>query len=151
SALLLVTAGPQLLFLLANTLQGHTVGNAGDTALMALRIITAGVVVAALFTSITMAISSFTDRRGFASAAILLTIFASGAIGGSLQDAHPNLGLIGLAVQLPDALTTRTFGVTSYGPSADISTGLIWIVGLGIIVGCTLITRFRYAHMQVTR
>jgi ABC-2 type transport system permease protein len=151
AALLLVTAGPQLLFLLANTLQGHTVGNAGDTMLMVARIIAAGVVVAALFTSITMAISSFTDRRGFASAAILLIIFASGTIGGAFQDAHPNLGLLGLAVQLPDALTTRTFGVTSSGPSADITTGLVWLVGLGIIAGCTLITRMQYARMQVTR
>ncbi len=151
SALLIVTAGPQLLFLLANTLQGYTVGDTGDTLLMVVRIIGAGVVVAALFTSVTMAISSFTDRRGFASAAILLVIFASGAIGGSLQDAHPNLALVGLAVQLPDALTTRTFGVTSTGASADVATTLTWVVGLGIIVVAAVVSRIRYARMQVTR
>lgn len=151
SGLLLVTTGPQLLFLVANTLQGHTVGSAADTMVMAVRILAAGFVVAALFTSVTMAISSFTDRRGFASAAILLVIFASGAVGWSLQDAHPDLGLIGLAVQLPDALTTRTFGVTSTVTSPEISTGLVWAVGIGVIVVCAAITRIRYARMQVTR
>lgn len=151
SGLLLVTAGPQLLFLIANIMQGATVGGAGTTALMALRIIGAGLAVAALFTSVTMAISSFTDRRGFASAAIVLGFFASGAIGSSLADSRPGLALIGLAVQLPEALTTRTFGVTSRGPSTGVATAEVWIVGIGVIVVASLITRFRYARLAVTR
>lgn len=151
TGLLLVTTGPQLLFLLANTMQGATVGGTGDTVVMALRILGAGIVVAALFTSVTMAISSFTDRRGFAAAAIILGFFASGAIGGSLQDSHPSFALVGLAVQLPEALTTRTFGVISTGPSVDVPTASVWAVGIGVIVVASVITRVRYAHIQVTR
>lgn len=151
TGLLLVTAGPQLLFLVASVMQGNAAGNVGDTALMALRILGAGLVVAALLTSLSMAISSFTDRRGFAGAAILLVVFASGAVASSLQESHPNLALVGLAVQLPDALTTRIFGVPSTNISADVSTLTVWVVGLGIIAGCALLTRIRYARMQVTR
>lgn len=151
SGLMLVTVGPQLLFLVASTMQGHTVGGAGPTVLMALRIVGAGLVVAALFTSLTMAISAFTDRRGFAGAAIILVVFATQAIGATLHQGHPDAALVGLAVQLPEALTTRTFGVVSTGGSADVSTAAVWIVGLGVILTCTVITRIRYARMQVTR
>lgn len=152
SGLLLVTAGPQLLLLLANTMQGYNVhGGISSTGLMALRIIGAGVVVAALFTSVTMMISSFTDRRGFAGAAVILVFFASGAVGSSLQDAHPNLALMSLAIQLPEALTTRTFGVASNGVTPDVSTGLVWVVGIGVIVACAVVTRVRYVRLAVTR
>lgn len=151
TGLALVTAGPQMLFLLANTMQGQSVGNAADTMLMAMRILAAGFVVAALFTSISMAISSFTDRRGFASAAIVLVFFASGAVAESLRDSHPNLALIGLATELPDALTTRTFGVTTSGPTADASTALVWLVGAAVVAAGIAVTHFRYARIQVTR
>lgn len=151
TGLLLLTAGPQLLFLLASTMQGHTVGGGGDTALMVARILGAGFAVALLFTAVTMAISSFTDRRGFATAAIILVFFASGAIGSSLGQNSPSLSLIGLAVQLPDALTTRTFGVASTSGTYGVATATVWLTGIGLVAVCFAITRVVYARMQVTR
>lgn len=151
TGLVLVTTGPQLLLLLANSLQGNGVGAGAGSGLMTLRIIGAGFVVAALFTSVTMMISSFTDRKGFASAAIILVFIASGVIGGVLGDSHPSLALIGVATDLPDAITTRTFGVQAHGVTNDVPSAIVWAVGIGVIVACFIVTRVQYSRMQVTR
>ncbi len=151
TGLVLVTTGPQLLLLLANVLQGHGAGAGADNAIMALRIVGAGLVVAALFTSVTMAISAFTDRRGFASAAVIMIFLASGVVAATIADTRPWLALVGLADNLPEALTTRTFGVTSSGPSTDIATAAVWATGIGCIVLGAIITRMRYSNLAVTR
>lgn len=148
TGLVTVTIGPQLLLLVANTMQSSA---GADTPLMAGRIILAGFVVAALFTSLTMAISSFTDRRGFAAAAIILIFLASGIVAEQLADSHPTLALMGVADTLPEALTTRIFGVVSAGPSADVATVTVWLTGLGVTFAGALITWVRYRTLEVTR
>ena len=151
SGLVLVTTGPQLLMLVANSMQGNGVGAGADTVLMVLRIIGAGFVVSALFTSLSMAISSLTDRKGFATAGIILVLLASGVIASTLADSHPAFSLLGLANNLPTALTTRTFGVQSTEDTYGVATGLVWIVGAAWILVATAVVRFRYRVLQVTR
>lgn len=148
TGLITVTVGPQLLLLIANTLQTETSAGA---LLMAVRIVAAGFVVAILFTVVTMAISSFTDRRGFAGAAIILIFLASGVVGAAISDSHPALALVGLASALPEALTTRTFGVVSSGPTADVATATVWLTGLGVVAVGSAVTWFRYRTISVTR
>lgn len=143
-----VTIGPQLLLLVANTMQDH---GRGSTPSMALRIVVAGAVVSVLLTTVTMAISSFTDRRGFAGAAIILTFLASGIVGAGVAESHPAAGLIGVADALPEALTTRIFGVTSRGPSAGVGTFTVWAVGVAVTVGAVAVTWIRYRRLEVTR
>jgi ABC-2 type transport system permease protein len=151
SGLVLVTTGPQLLLLIANSLQGNGVGAGSSTVLMVLRIIGAGFVVSALFTSLWVALSSLTDRKGFATAGIILVLLASGVIASTLADSHPAFSLLGLANNLPTALTTRIFGVQSTEDTYGVSTGLIWAVGAAWILVASLVVRFRYKVLQVTR
>lgn len=151
SGLVLVTTGPQLLLLLANSLQGSGVGSAGETVLMVLRIVGAGFVVSLLFTTLSLAVSSMTDRKGFATAGIILLLLASGVIASSLSASHPNLSLLGLAHSLPDALTTRIFGVQSTDETYGVSTGLIWLAGAAWIFAAAAVVRIRYQALQVTR
>lgn len=143
-----VTIGPQLLLLVANTMQGRP---SGSTPLMGLRIVLAGFVVAVLLTAVTMAISSFTDRRGFAGAAIILVFLASGIVGSGIAESHPALGLIGLADTLPEALTTRIFGVRTNGASAGVATLVVWSVGVVVTALAAGITWLRYRNLEVTR
>ncbi len=151
TALMLVTTGPELLMLVANSLQGSGVGTASNTTLMALRIVGAGVAVSALFTSLSMAISSLTDRKGFATAAIILTLLASGAVAGALGVDRPAFALIDLAAGLPNALTTRIFGVPAFEDSDAVSTGAVYLAALAWTVVGVVVVQVRYRLLRVTR
>ena len=151
TALMLVTTGPQLLMLVANSLQGSGVGAASTTTLMVLRIVGAGVAVSALFTSLSMAISSLTDRKGFATAAIILVLLTSGAVAGALSSDHPTFTMISLAADLPNALTTRIFGVPAFEDSDAVSTGLVYLAALAWTVAGIVVVQVRYRLLRVTR
>lgn len=112
SVLAIVTIGPPLLLLLANTLLGT--GPDGPTAflLLLVRIIGAGVVVIGLHASLSLAISSITDRKAAASAAIILVLLVSSSVAGTLFEhagASPYILLIDL-LGLPFRLVTHIYG-----------------------------------------
>jgi ABC-2 type transport system permease protein len=151
TSLLLVTTGPELLMLLANSLQGSGVGSAGETALMVLRIVGAGFAVSALFTSLAMAISSLTDRSGFATAAIILVLLASGAVGGVLSTSQPAFSMLDLGVNLPNAVTTRIFGVPAFEDTDQVATGLVYGAWLAWTAAFTVVVHVRYRLLRVTR
>lgn len=150
--LALVLIGPQMLMLLANTLQGSGVGNLGDSLIMALRILGAGAIVCLLFTTLSLALSSFTDRKGFATAAIILVLLASSAIGGVLSSqGHNAVALLDISFQLPDAVTARTFGLPPSFDTAPASTAVVYGAAAAWIVALGAITRIRYQRLTVTR
>lgn len=152
SSLVLVTVGPQLLMLLANSLQGSGVGSSHATFAMVLRIVGAGCAVSLFFTMLSLAISSLTDRKGFATAAIILVLLASGAIGNQLSiPGREAFSLIDLGFQLPNALTTRIFGVHSYEPTQTLSTATIYLAWLGWTLLSAVVLRVRYQLLMVTR
>ncbi len=148
---MLVTTGPELLMLIANSLQGSGVGAAQDTTSMVLRIVGAGVAVSALFTSLSMAISSLTDRKGIATAAIIGVLLTSGAIAGALSGDHPSVTMIGLAASLPNALTTRIFGVPAFEDSDAVSTAAVYLAALTWTVAGVVVVQVRYRLLRVTR
>lgn len=76
SALLLVTMGPALVYLIGLSAQNAGPDGFGDFVLTLGRIVLAGVVLGAYFTGVSIGISSFTDRKAFASAGIFF--FAQG-------------------------------------------------------------------------
>jgi len=77
AVLALVTIGPPLLMLVANVLQGvGPDGPAGVAGTLA-RVVGAGAVMAVLFTAVSMGVSSLTDRKAFATAALLLMLVVS--------------------------------------------------------------------------
>src|SRR4030095_850233 len=59
---LLITIGPLLFMLMANVVAGFG-PSAGETPKLLLRIVVTGLVTAALYTSLSMAVSSLTTRR----------------------------------------------------------------------------------------
>lgn len=152
TGLALVLVGPQMLMLLANTLQGSGVGGLGDSLLMAVRILAAGAVICLLFTTLSLALSSFTDRKGFATAAIILVLLATASVGGVLSSqGHQAFALLDISFQLPDAITARTFGLPPAYDSDPASTLTVFAAAAAWIIGLGTLARFRYQRLEVTR
>src|SRR5262249_32654689 len=82
--LTLATLGPPLLMVVAFVLQNQGPdGPLGVLELLA-RVVVSGLLVAAVYTAVSLGISSLTDRRAIASAGTLLTIVGTGAVTGVL-------------------------------------------------------------------
>jgi ABC-2 type transport system permease protein len=84
--LLIGTLGPPLLLLVALTLQDQGPDGPGGVLATLLRVIASGVLVALVYTAVSLGISSLTDRRALASAGVLLTIVLTGVVTGALVD-----------------------------------------------------------------
>ena len=149
--LLLVTTGPPLLFLLGISLQGSgPVGVAGFLAAFG-RIAAAGVMLAAVYTALSLGISSLTDRRALASGATLLVLFGLGVVAGIL---HFALGgpvwLMLLAVQrMPFELVQRIFGRPGF--FQDLSTAALVAAHVAYVGIGAAVCWYRYRSLQVTR
>lgn len=141
-----VTLGPPLLLLGGYASQGYgPVGVDGWLSTIG-RIVAAGLVIAAVYTSVSLAVSSLTSRTAAASAAFLaLLVGVSGVITFAIVSggASPRWGLLNLAT-LPYEATFRIFGEPSQvvlGPHEELpavevalATGA-WIVGALAVVG----------------
>src|SRR3954466_7274879 len=77
SALLLVTVGPLLLLLVGFVLQNSGPDGPWNVALTVGRILAGGVVLSVTYAALSMAVSSFTDRRAFAGAGTFLILTMS--------------------------------------------------------------------------
>lgn len=149
--LLLVTTGPPLLFLLGVSLQGAgPVGVSGFLSVFG-RIAAAGIVLAAVYTAVSMAMSSLTDRRALASGATLLLLLGGNAIGAILRF---GLGgpdwLILLAIQrMPFELVQRIFGERGIFP--EVSTAALVVAHIGYVTIGSAVCWLRYRSLQVTR
>jgi len=113
TAVLLVTFGPPLLLLVGEALQ-----NAGPRGFPAFietlgQTLLAGTALAVMFTALSLAVPSLTDRRALASAGSLLVVLGSGAITGILSfglrlgDGWLLLGLNRLPFELTDRIFDR--------------------------------------------
>lgn len=148
--LAIVTIGPTLLLLLALELVGEGTGLAavlGDAGLA----VVAGATLALLFTAVSLAISSFTDRQASAAAFTILFLFGSLVISGILiggLDVTPTVGLgnvvfVGLEVAL------RVNGVD--GPLEHLPGWAVWLAWIGWVGSTSWLVRWRYRHVEVTR
>ena len=75
----IITVLPVLILVLSHVIEGEGPAGPGDWAILMARIAAAGFVSAAAIVALSMAISSLTDRRGFASTGVFL-LTAGGAI-----------------------------------------------------------------------
>ena len=75
--LALVTVGPPVLMLIGLSLQNAGPKHPSDLAIVVVRILASGTMLAVFYTSISMAVASLTDRRAFAAAFTLILVAGS--------------------------------------------------------------------------
>jgi ABC-2 type transport system permease protein len=151
AVMLLITVGPLLFMLLANTLAGFG-PSAGETPKLLLQILAAGTTTALLYAALSMAVSSFTTRRAAAAVGVVLLVSVPVSVVRSAIDSAeaPNeLDLFSFAFVASD-LAYRIFGESpdDEQPVEMLST---WLVagGLGAaIVGAALVCWLRYRRIE---
>ncbi|MEM9034014.1 MAG: ABC transporter permease subunit [Actinomycetota bacterium] len=151
----LVTLGPPLLLLIALTLQGAGPDGLGDTLLVFVRVVGAGIGVAAPVAALTLAVSATTDRRAAASAGIILGLLVSSAVANILLESADAPDIVGLfdLFGLPFEVAIRIHGETSdldvglgaLSTAAVIGGAIAWTVIFG------LFARWRYQRLEVRR
>ncbi len=153
--LAIVTLGPPLLLLIALTLQGAGPDGPGGVALVFVRILGAGVGVAAPTAALSLAVASTTDRRAAASAGVILVLLVSSAAANTLisgAGVPDEVGLFDL-FGLPFEVATRIHGEANSGSDGlpAVSTPLVLgaaVVWTAAFAGYAL---WRHDRMQVRR
>jgi ABC-2 type transport system permease protein len=154
AVMLLITIGPPLFMLLAYVLAGHG-PSAGETPTLLLRIVAAGVATALVYTSLSLAVSSFTTRRAAAAVGVVLLLFVPAIVVRSAIEsagAPDELDLVSSPFVASD-LAYRIFDETPEdgGPVAELST---WLVaggaGATVLLG-TLVCWLRYRRLEAFR
>jgi ABC-2 type transport system permease protein len=109
--MLLMTLGPLFFMLLAYLLAGYG-PSAGETPGLIARMAACGIVTAALYTAVALAVSSFTTRRSAAAvgvAVMLLVPLIVASVAIESADAPDQLALLGVPIVLTE-LSYRLFG-----------------------------------------
>lgn len=155
AVLLTITLLPELFLLLAYTIEGAGPDGVSGFVETFGRIAAAGFIVAAYFSALSSVISSFTPRRGIASAAIVMTLLLTGILTGSLletTDVADELGLLTLgelpfrsAFYLLGEASTDERGVSQVDGNVALATTIGFI---GLFAG---ITWWRYQTVEVDR
>jgi len=147
----LVTLGPPFLVLLGYTFDGSGPDGFGNWLLVLFRIVVSGVAVSAALTAISMAASSLTDRRAFASIGVVLLILASPMLAGALVEGggmSDNWYLLDV-FSMPFELVFRIFGDTGSFPT--VSTVAVVAVNAAWTVGGLAVVAWRYSRLVIAR
>jgi ABC-type multidrug transport system permease subunit len=158
SVLAVVTTGPQLLMMVAYSLIGEGPGGPLDYVVLVLRILASGLVISALYTGLSLAVSSFTARRAAASATIILALLTSAIFVSALTDPDggagwsPNLVVLNF-IDLPLTLVFHIFGEADRigGAYGEVSFTVLLLANLAWIFLFAVVTRWRYQKVEVTR
>jgi ABC-2 type transport system permease protein len=151
AVLSLITIGPVLLMLVAFIIQGEGPDGPLNVLLTILRIIGAGLVITALYTALSMGVSSLTDRKAFATVALILLFFLSNVVAGVLTEAvglSENLIVVNIFL-FPLALVERIHGESEHFP--EVSFLAVVVAAVVWSAFWALVCRVRYAHLTVTK
>jgi len=151
TVLLIVTLGPPLLILI-----GYSFESAGPSGVLGFlgvlgRIVLSGLAIGAVYSGVSMAVASLTDRQAVASAAIVFVLLVSGTLTTTLVEntsAPDELQLANL-VSVPFELVYRIFGEAS--PMPELATAGVILANVGWAVAGWGFTWWRYRTMAVTR
>lgn len=146
-----VTIGPPLLLLLGLMLQ--SAGPDGPVAVLSVlvRIVESGLVLAALYTSLSMAVASLTDRRAVAAAATLFVVIGSAIVTETLIEGF-GISQTAMAASLTGGaleLVRRIYGEPGFYPQVP-----TWSLAVGMATwtfGAAAVAIVRYQRLQVTR
>jgi ABC-2 type transport system permease protein len=150
----LVTLGPPLFLLLARTIAGT--GPDGPAALLSLlwKVVLAGLVIAGIQASLSLAVASTTTRRAAASAAVILVLVGSAAVSETLLetgDAPEGVFLLNLFA-LPFEIVRRIYGEAPLSePVTTLSTPTLVAAYFGWTVVFAAVAWARYRRVEVTR
>ncbi len=148
-ALIFVTLFPPLLMVLGRSLQGLG-PSSSELGLTVVRIVGCGILLATFFALLALGASSLTDRKGFASSAIVLVFVVGGAVSSALYQSTENHAAILLNVfTVPFELVRRIFG--NVGDHPSLSTALLAIVFVAWAGLFSSIVLWRYRSLEVTR
>jgi ABC-2 type transport system permease protein len=151
AVLSLITIGPVLLMLVAFIIQGEGPDGPLNVLLTILRIIGAGLVITTLYTALSMGVSSLTDRKAFATVALILLFFLSNVVAGVLTEAvglSENLIVVNIFL-FPLALVERIHGESEHFP--EVSFMAVAVAAVAWSAFWALVCRVRYAHLTVTK
>jgi ABC-type transport system involved in multi-copper enzyme maturation permease subunit len=152
--MLLITVGP-LLFLLLSFLVGGYGPSVGETPELLLRIVGSGVVIALLYASLSMAVSSFTTRKAAAAiATVLVLIVPAAIIRPAINNAGAPDGLDLLSFPLVAAdLSFRILGETpdDGGPVSELSTGVVTLGFAAAVLGFLGLCWLRYRRLEAVK
>lgn len=146
-----VTVGPLLLLLAGLMLQGSGPDGPVEVVGVVVHIVESGLFLAALYTCVSMAIASLTDRRAVAAAATLFVIVGSAVVSSILVEglgASGNLAALNLSGG-PLDLIRRIYGEPGVLPGAD-----TWVLAAGLgtwTMAGGAIAVVRYQRLGVTR
>jgi ABC-2 type transport system permease protein len=149
--LALVTLGPPLLVLIGYTLDNAGPDGFGNWMVVLGRIFLSAVGVSAALTAVSMAASSITDRRAFASIGVVLLALASPAVASALVDGaelSPSWRLIDV-FSMPFELVFRIYGEPGNFP--EVSTANILLANAAWTIGGLLVVAVKYSRMVVAR
>lgn len=146
-----VTVGPPLLMLVASVLQGEGPDGPGSVALTLSRIVGAGLAITALFTAVSLAASSLTDRKAFAAAGLILLFLVTGAVAGVLVTVADDESFALLSLRIvPFELVIRIHGETG-GEAQGMSTAAVAAANVAWTLAGAALARIRYQALTVTR
>ena len=156
----LVTVGPLLLILLSYTILGQGPDSPLHWLITLARIVAGGLSIAALHTSLSLAVASTTTRRAAASAVIILTLVGSTIISGVVVFGTDNSIYYELfdMLRLPFLSVTRIFGESTHSlddPEINRLNDLPTALVVGVNIGWTFVfgafVWWRYRRIAVTR
>lgn len=150
----IVTTGPVLLVLVGKTILGHGPHGVDGWFLTFARVLLSGLAISALYTSLSLAVSSLTSRRAVASAAIVTLLVASSASVESIINSGGSTNLRALHLfGLPFQLVYRIYNErwTDGGKSDNISTWLLVVATIAWTVFFSIIVWWRYRKLTVTK
>ncbi len=132
----IIVLGPALLALLGFTIQGIGPGGVGDWLETMVKLLAGGLSIVFVMSAVSLGISSLTDRRAFASVAVVMLMVGMAIFIGVMVDvieAPDNLRLLD-PLNLPFETAARFFGDRNVGYE-NVSTPLVMLANLGWIAG----------------
>lgn len=149
--LVLITAGPQLLLLVANTVQGVGPDGPLDWLVVFARIVASGVVVSALLASVSVAVTVVTNNKGIAIAGIIVLLLVVTGIAASMADVSGADGWRVFSVlEVVFTLPTTIHGET-VDPEDTLTPAVAW-AGWALWTGVgALVAWIRLQRMEITR
>lgn len=152
AVMLIVTMFPVLFMLAGYMTLGLGPGGVGDTLTIVVKIMITGVLTALYFALIGMAISTLTNRKGFASAGIVVFLLASAALSGILVEAAgaPDWVQLFGFIGLPFEIASRVFNETEE-QIANVSAAASWSVFIGVGVVSLAVIAWGYRRLEVTK